>query len=81
MCHMSHVMCHVSHVTCQMSYVMCHVSHVMCHMSCVTCHMSDLYIFFGHFFGASQWRVCYQRGLPRFVLPMPDFLINPPPAP
>ena len=52
-----------------------HVSHVMCHMSHVTCN-----IFFGQKGGASQWRVCYQWGLPRLVLPMPDFLINPPPA-
>ena len=57
------------------------MSCVMCHMSRVTCHISYLYIFFGHFFRASQWRVLYQRGLPRLVLPMPDFLINPPSAP
>ena len=61
------------------SCVMCHVSCVTCHVSRVTCHMSK-YIFFSlHFFfflslkqikqsgGASRWRVCYQRGLPRLV--------------
>ena len=40
----------------------------MCHLSHVTCHMS----FFppkniGLFDGASRWRVCYQRGLPRLI--------------
>ena len=45
---------------------MCQMSDVKCHMSCVTCHMS----FFSFFFQsgqASQWKVCYQRGLPRLV--------------
>ena len=59
-------MCHVSHVT-------CHVSDVTCHVSPVTCHLSHVRFFFilkktllsG---GASRWRVCYQRGLPRLVL-------------
>ena len=36
------------------------VSHVMCHMSGVQCH-------FFLIDGASRWRVCYQRGLPRLV--------------
>ena len=63
-------MCHVSRVT-------CHLSHVTCHMSPVTCHMFYLFIYF-YFFslkkklqsgGASRWRVCYQRGLPRLVFP------------
>ena len=36
--------------------VTCHVSHVTCHVSCVTQSV-----------GASRWRVCYQRGLPRLV--------------
>ena len=66
---------HVSRVTCQVSGVTCHVSRVMCHMSRVTCHMSFfsffsfiIYIFFcGQIGGASQWRVCYQRGLARLV--------------
>ena len=37
--------------------------------SCVTCHMSCvIYIFFSlQNGGASLWRVCYQRGLPRLV--------------
>ena len=55
--------------TCHMSCVTCHVSHVTCHMSHIMCHMS--YFFFIFFFGQSgeayQWRVCYQRGLPRLV--------------
>ena len=49
-----------------------------CHMSCVTCHVSRVTCqnFFLHFLyvkenglsgGASRWRVCYQRGLPRLV--------------
>ena len=52
---------------------MCHVSHVTCHVSCVTCHMSHVIFFFfyvkkiGQSGGASRWRVCYQRGLPRLV--------------
>ena len=64
-----------------MSHVMCHVSRVTCHMSRVTCHMSKniffyILIFFFVFFyvkkigqsgGASRWRVCYQRELPRLV--------------
>ena len=62
-------------VTCHMSCVTCHVSHVMCHVSRVTCHMSHVTIFFlfsfSFLFGQSgevyQWRVCYQRGLPRLV--------------
>ena len=73
----------MSHVTCHVSCVMCHVSRVKCHLSPVTCHMSKqfffltfkllLLIFFtykknGQSGGASQWRVCYQRGLPRLVL-------------
>ena len=56
----------------------CHVSHVTCHVSRVTCHLSHviflfyIYIFFlrkkiGQSGGASRWRVCYQRGLPRLV--------------
>ena len=52
----------------------CHVSRVRCHMSPVKCHVSPVpcqknYIFFfnGKSVGASRWRVCYQRGLPRLV--------------
>ena len=44
------------------SCVTCHMSHVTCHMSHVTCHMS--HVTSGE---AYQWRVCYQRGLPRLV--------------
>ena len=55
---------------------MCHMSRVMCHMSRVTCHMSHVTCpkekkkrekKFGQSGGASRWRVCYQRGLPRLV--------------
>ena len=53
--------------TWHMSCVICHVSYVTCHMSHVTCHMSFclFLFFFGQSGGASCWRVCYQRGLPR----------------
>ena len=48
---------------------MCHMSCVTCHVSPVTCHMSHVTcICFGQKVGASQWSVCYQRGLPRLVL-------------
>ena len=53
-----------------MSHVTCHVSRVTCHMSHVTCYMShDIFNFFIFWQngGASQWSVCYQRGLPRLV--------------
>ena len=69
MCHVPYVMRHASCAMCHVSYVMCHVSCVMCHMSCVTCHLSHITSsFFGQRVGASQWRVCYQRGLPRLVV-------------
>ena len=48
-----------------MSCVICHVSHVICHMSHVTCHVSWFTDFFFQSPGVSQWRVCYQQGLPR----------------
>ena len=54
---------HVSHVTCHVLCVIGHGSRVMCHMSHVKCHVSYIYIFF--YGGASQWRDCYQLGLPR----------------
>ena len=51
---------------------MCQASPVMCNVLPVTCQ--NIYIFqiyilkkFGQSFGASRWRVCYQRGLPRLV--------------
>ena len=50
-------------VTSQVSHTTCHVSHVTCHMSHVICH-----IFFGQNDWGSQWRVCYQWGLPSLVL-------------
>ena len=59
------VSCVIHHISC----VTCHMSHVMCHMSCVTCQVSSVTIFFLFWqsAGASRWRVCYQRGLPRLV--------------
>ena len=45
---------------------MCHMSGVTCHLSGVSCHVSGVRC--QHFFyivGASWWRICYQRGLPR----------------
>ena len=54
-CHVSCVMCHVSCVRCQVSHVMCHAWHFF-------------FFFFRQSGGASRWRVCYQRGLPRLVL-------------
>ena len=54
------VMCHVSRVTCHVSRVTYLVSHVWG-------HMSQKKIYFLYSVGASWWRVCYQRGLPRLV--------------
>ena len=60
------VMHHMSGVMCHLSCVMCHLSCVTCHVSCVTCHP---FLFKkNQSGGASQWRVCYQWGLPRIVL-------------
>ena len=53
-----------------------HLPRVTCHMSPVTCHLSKISKYQKSFFslkkieqsgGASRWRVCYQRGLPRLV--------------
>ena len=61
----------VSCVKCHVSRVMCHVSRVTCHVSRVNCHMSFFFFFIVKKIwqsgGASRWRVCYQRGLPRLV--------------
>ena len=57
--------------TCHLSHVMCHVSCVTCHMSHVTCHIIFILFYFYFFLQsgeAYQWRVGYQRGLPRLVL-------------
>ena len=56
--------------------VRCHVSRVTCHMSHVIRHMSHITIFclFLQNVQATQWRVCYQRGLPHLVsIPDPFF--------
>ena len=42
------------------------LSHVVCHISCVKCNYF-LFFFLSQSVGAIQWRVCYQRGLPRLV--------------
>ena len=46
--------------------VTCHVSGVMCHMSPIF-FFFFCYLLFGQSDGASQWRVCYQPGLPHLV--------------
>ena len=60
----------MSRVTCHMSCVTCHMSHVACHIS-KKIYSYFLFVFLYSFFrqggGASWWRVCYQRGLPRLV--------------
>ena len=81
MCHVSRVTCHVSRVTCHVSRVTCHMSHVTCHMSKKMSYSEEknknkkLFLYttknIGQSGGASQWRVCYQRGLPRLVLTDP----------
>ena len=43
-----------------------HVSCVTCQVSPVTCHLSPVF-FLLQIAGASWWRACYQRGLPRLV--------------
>ena len=69
---MSHVMCHVSRVTCHMSRVTCHLSPVTCQkMIFLTFNFFSSFLCkkkIGQSGGASRWRVCYQRGLPRLVL-------------
>ena len=63
-------MCHMSDVTCLVSGVTCQVSGVMC-----------IFVFIFFFFkqsdGASCWRVCYPRGLPRLVQVLKDIKIAP----
>ena len=54
----------MSHVMCHMSYGMCQVAKVMCHN--FFSYFNFLFIFLQSG-GASRWRVCYQRGLPRLV--------------
>ena len=50
-----------------MSRVKCHMSHVMCHMSQFFLEFFFLIVLFLQSGEAYQWRVCYQRGLPRLV--------------
>ena len=59
-------MCHVSRVMCHLSPVMCHLSHVQKKFSNFNTKKKH-FIKIGQKDGASRWRVCYQRGLPRLV--------------
>ena len=59
--HPPHLSCVNSGVWCNVSGVTYHVSGVTGHMSYVICHMS---LFCVQSIEASQWRVCYQRGVP-----------------
>ena len=75
----SHTICHESCVPCHVSSVMCHVSRVTSHLSHLYILFFILFLNVKNFYlyilkkkswtsvGASQWRVCYQRGLPRLV--------------
>ena len=61
-------MCHVSRVMCQVSPVIFHMSHVKKNLKNkeikIKLYPSEK---IGQSDRASQWRVCYQRGLPRLV--------------
>ena len=51
---------------CQMPHVSCQVSGVRCQVSCDTFYSIFLFLGgWGQNDGASQWRVCYQWGIPR----------------
>ena len=58
--HVSRVMCHMSPITCHLSFVTCQLSPVACHMFCFFYKKKKNL----QSAGASQWRVCYQQGLP-----------------
>ena len=74
----------MSPVTCHLSRVTCHLSHVTCHLSHVKKKKITFFLFkkiyisiytltkIGKIGGASWWRVCYQRGLPRLVYEYPE---------
>ena len=69
-----------------MSGVRCHMSSVRCQVSGVTIfyffYLLFIYLFFLYLLksgGASRWRVCYQRGLPRIVLIQGWFAWHSPP--
>ena len=49
-----------------MAHVACHMSHVTCQLKFSITKKNKLKI--GQRGGASRWRVCYQRGLPRLVI-------------
>ena len=65
---MTHVMCHMSRDTCHVTHVTCQVSRVTCHVSGVRFIYIYIYIFFLQSDGASRLRVCYQEGLPVYVV-------------
>ena len=67
-------MYHVSCVICHVSPVTCHVSHIQILLNLFTQKKKKLkklkkYTLeeIGQNGGASRWRVCYQRGLPRLT--------------
>ena len=60
--------------------VICHMSPVTCHLPCVTCHMwYSICLFFYlkkmQSDGVRWWRVCYQRDLPLFSLPLIKYFL------
>ena len=59
-------MCHMSAVMCHMPCVRCHLSRVGCQVPCVR-HFLLLLFKFLKIGWPSQWRVGYQRALPRLV--------------
>ena len=66
--YVSHVTCHVSPVTCHLSHVTCHLSHVKIIKKKKKLYKKNIPRKIRQIGGASWWRVCYQRGLPRLVL-------------
>ena len=69
MCHVSRVTCHLSRVTCQNIFFFLHFflkeeeKKEQDKKKKKTCILKKI----GQSGGASRWRVCYQRGLPRLV--------------
>ena len=71
------ILLNVSCVTCHMSLVTCHLSPVTCQKKMTIfiwkkkikkyIYILSSKLFFFKWGGASRWRVCYQRGLPRLV--------------
>ena len=81
-CHVTHiscVICHVSGVRCHMSGLTSNFQniknrelqfrekvHLLPHVTCQLSHVMSLFFFLPSV-EFSQWRVCYQQGLPRLV--------------